>query len=94
MATEEEYVRRGRDAQQMLGSPLWIEAWQAYREKLLAVIEQADSSATDQVMQAKRLLTAGTAAKSYLEKLIVDGKMSAATIEMNKPRGKQPKGAV
>jgi hypothetical protein len=83
-----EHKRRGEDAQRIIDSPLWAEAWEAYRTRLLHLMETADSSAQEQLMQAKRLLTAGTAAKAYLERLIVDGKVSAESIRMDEERKK------
>ena len=85
---DEEHARRGQRARQLLEDPLWQEAWTAYRTRLLEIIEATDSAQTEALLQAKRLLTAGTAAKVYLERLIVDGKVSAATIQAEETRKK------
>lgn len=79
-------VTRGRSAEQFLKSPLWAEAWEAYRDKLLGVIESADSADEKLVMHAKRLLTAGIAAKSHLERLVKDGTVAAESIKLEEQR--------
>lgn len=83
---DQEQVGRGQAAKEFLGNPLWAEAWEAYRARLFDIIDAADSNATDAVMQAKRLLTAGKAARGYLERIIIDGKVSADTIKMDEMR--------
>lgn len=83
-----EQVRRAEQARQILESPLWAEAWEVYRNRLLDIIERADSAATEQVMQAKRLLTAGAAARGHLTAIIENGKVSAETIKMVDERKK------
>lgn len=77
-----EHVRRAAAAKAIIESPLWAEAWESYRMRLLEIIEAADSAHPEAVMQAKRLLTAGKSARGYLERLIVDGKVSAETIKI------------
>jgi len=84
-----EQVRRAEQARAILESPLWIEAWELYRTRLLDIIERADSASVDVVMQAKRLLVAGTAARTHLELLVNNGKMSAETIRIDGER-KEP----
>jgi hypothetical protein len=52
----------------------------------MEIIEAADSSKVDTIMQAKRLLTAGVAAKAHLERVIKDGSVAAQTIELEEQR--------
>ena len=83
---DREYAQRGREAAQFLANPLWVEAWEAYRTRLLEIIEATDSAQPEAMMQAKRLLTAGKAARAYLERLVIDGKIAAETIKMDEVR--------
>lgn len=88
---DQEAVRRARGAKDILENALWIEAWDAYRLRLLTIIETADSNNTELVMQAKRLLTAGATARAYLELLVKDGAISAETIKLDEEREKRKK---
>lgn len=83
---KEDRLRRAEQARIVLDSAVWKEAWQLYRDRCLAIIESADSSATEVVMHAKRLLVAGQAAKSHLEALLTDGKIAAEQIKGDKAR--------
>ena len=85
--TDEEALRRARDAQQIIDSPLWIEAWDLYRSRLIQVIESCQSDNVEQVMHAKRMLFAGSAARKHLEAVMADGKLAAKDIELKKERG-------
>jgi hypothetical protein len=85
MSPEEE-VRRAEQARMILESPVWIEAWELFRAGTLSIIEAAQSDDVDRVMQAKRLLFAGSAARTHLEALIGKGKVAQKDIEMAKER--------
>ncbi len=84
--TDQERVERGRQAKEITESPLWAEAWAAYRDKCLALIEDTDSANVERVMQAKRLLTAGKAAQAHLTALVTEGKIAAAQIKLDEER--------
>lgn len=79
----------GQAAQQVLSNPAWTNAWTAYKARILEEIEAAESSDTDKVMHMKRLLTASTAARGHLERIMKEGIVAAASIEFeeNKKRG-------
>lgn len=81
-AQEREVVAKAARAKKFLESEEWQEAWRIYRERALALIENAKSDDTDTVMQAKRLLAAATAAKTHLEVLMVNGQVALKTLEM------------
>lgn len=83
---DEDRIRRADRVRLLLESKEWQEAWAIYRDRLLSMIEGADSDATDQVMQAKRMLVAGHAAKAHLEALMTDGKIAAEQIKFDKAR--------
>ena len=55
--TDQDAVDRARKAREIIESPLWTEAWDAYRAKLVDIIDRADRpddvcSGYDDVMQA------------------------------------------
>lgn len=74
-------LRKAERARQFLESAEWLEAWEAYRSKLLHIIESCDSTNVEAMQNAKRLLTAGQAARAHLERLMVDGKVAAENIK-------------
>ena len=78
----------GEEAQRILGSEVWQEAWEAYRANILALIEGAKSNDTDSVMHLKRLLAAATACRGHLERLIKEGAVAVHSIELEEKRGK------
>jgi hypothetical protein len=81
-------VRRAERARQFLESDVWIEAWDAYRSKLIAVWEGSKIADQETREEAKRLLMAGQAARAHLEMLVRDGKVSAETIKVDEARKK------
>jgi hypothetical protein len=83
-----EQIRRAEQARQIIESPLWIEAWECYRAKLLVIWEASKLNELEQREEAKRLLLAGQAARSHLEMLIRDGKVSAESIKVEEARKK------
>jgi hypothetical protein len=76
----------GDEAARILNSPVWAEAWSAYRARILEEIEAAPSNSTDTVMHLKRLLTASLAARAHLERIMNEGKVAAASIEFDDKR--------
>lgn len=84
--SEREKIRRAEQAQQILDSPLWGEAWDAYRGKLLAYIEQADVEDVEGILRAKRLLLAVTEARNHFAALLRDGKVAIETVRMDDER--------
>lgn len=78
----------GEEAQRILNSEVWQEAWDAYRTNILALIEQAKSNDTDTVMHLKRLLAAATACRGHLERLMKEGAIAVHAIDMEEKRGR------
>lgn len=78
----------GEEAQRILNSEVWQEAWDAYRSNILALIEGAKSNDTDSVMHLKRLLSAASACKGHLERLVKEGAVAVHAIDMEEKRGK------
>lgn len=82
--SNQDALKRAQHAKDFLASDVWLEAWDAYRSKLLSVIETADSNDVATIQNAKRLMTAGQAAKAHLERLVTDGRVAAESIEFAK----------
>jgi hypothetical protein len=78
----------GHAAEQVLSSEVWREAWDAYRARVLEEIESARSSDVDTVMHLKRLLTAASAARAHLERLMKEGAVAAKAIELEEKQNK------
>jgi hypothetical protein len=72
----------GQAAEQVLSNPIWQEAWEAYRARILEQIEAAPSNNTDAVMHLKRLLAAASAARAHLERIMKEGAVAAKMIEL------------
>ena len=79
-------MARADRARKFIESDVWIEAWTVYRERIVEMIDAADSSETDKVMQLKRLMSSAKAAKAHLEALMVDGKVAAKHLELVQKR--------
>ena len=82
--TLDQKVNSGNRAKHILESEEWNTAWSAYRNRILQLIEDADSRDTELVANLKRHLTAAKAAKSHLEQMIGDGRMAVEEIEFQK----------
>lgn len=77
-------VNSGNRAKHILESEEWKEAWTAYRNRILQLIEDADSRDAELVANLKRHLTAAKAARQHLELLMGDGRMAVEEIEFQK----------
>jgi hypothetical protein len=89
---DEDAVKRGRNAATIINDPLWAESWDIYHKRLHELIDKADSSQVEVIMQAKRLLHAGKAAKSHIESIFMDGKIAAETVRLDEERTKRMAG--
>jgi hypothetical protein len=78
----------GQAAEQVLAAEVWQQAWDAYRARILEEIEAARSSDAETVMHLKRLLTAASAARSHLERLMKEGAVAAREIDIAEQRSK------
>lgn len=84
--TNDEQIRRADAARQILEHSLWIEAWAAFRQKMLDDIEQASTDEVERILECKRMLVAATAARSTLEYVIQNGKVALETAKLAKER--------
>ena len=72
---------QGQAAERILKDAIWVDAWTAYRARILEEIEAAPSNGHEYVMHLKRLLAAASAAKAHLERIMAEGAVAAGTIE-------------
>ena len=68
--------RRAREAEALLANALWIEAWQALRDKCHGIFERAASDKVDEILEAKMLLEAGKFVEGYVKGVIINGKLT------------------
>jgi hypothetical protein len=73
---------QGQAAEQILGNPVWAEAWEAYRARILEEIEAAPSNGQEHVMHLKRLLAAATSARAHMTRIMKEGAVAAKMIEL------------
>lgn len=71
----------GARVNRFLESEEWNEAWDTYRDTLLAAMLNPKFSMED-VQHQRMLLWAATQAKQNLEAMVTDGKVAAATINL------------
>lgn len=77
----------GQEAERILTSPVWQDAWSAYRLRILELIEAAGSADTESVMHLKRLLKSGQDARAHIERIMKEGAIAAKSIEIEEKRG-------
>lgn len=77
--TKEEQVGRGQRANAILSDPLFAEAFDGVRERLISVMETAKTD--DATLKAKLCLGLLNDAKQYLSRVITDGLMAAEQLK-------------
>lgn len=77
---------QGQAAEQILRNPIWADAWEAYRQRILEQIEAAPSNGQEHVMHLKRLLAAATAARAHLERIMKEGAVAAKMIQLEESK--------
>ena len=82
-------ISSGNRASHILDSEEWKDAWEAYRTRIMELIDEAPSDAVDKVMHLKRLLAAATGARAHLERLIGEGKVAAKELEFEETKRKR-----
>lgn len=78
-------LERGTRVNQFLQSDEWREAWSAYEQRIVAAIVDPKSS-VDDVDHQRKLLWSAKAARQHLETLVNQGKVAAATINLEAER--------
>ena len=84
---EKEPVKRMHQAQQILNDPLWTEAWETYRLKVFAAIENAKTD--EGTIRGKLMLGVANDVRAYFEGLINTGKAAAHEIKLEEERKKR-----
>ena len=80
-------IKRQHRAQQLLGDPLWTEAWETYRLKVFSAIENAKTD--EGTIRGKLMLGVANDVRAYLEGLINVGKAAAHEIKLEEERKKR-----
>ena len=77
--TKEEQVGRGQRANAILSDPLFTEAFEAVRGKLIGIMESAKTD--EGTLKAKLCLGLLNDAKQHLSRVVTDGLMAAEQIK-------------
>lgn len=83
----DDQVTRGNQAKQLLSDPLWTEAWELYRLKVFAAIENAKTD--EGTIRGKLMLGIANDVRAYFEGLINSGKAAAHEIKLEEERKKK-----
>lgn len=83
----DEQVKRMHRAQQILNDPLWAEAWETYRLRVFAAIENAKSD--EATIRGKLMLGVANDVRAYFEGLVNCGKAAAHEIKLEEDRKKR-----
>lgn len=82
----DEQVRRGEWARQLLSDPRWIEAWESYRLKVFAAIENAKTD--EGTLRGKMMLGVANDVRAYFEGVLKTGQYAAHEIKLEEERKK------
>ncbi len=77
--TLREQEMRGEEARRILEHPVYIEAWTAIRDRIVAQLESADLPA-DKRQKLNDLLIANSKAQKYMAMVLTTGTMAAMEI--------------
>ena len=80
-------VRRAQKAEQILNDPLWTEAWETYRLRLFAAIENAKTD--EGTIRGKLMLGVANDVRAYFEGLINSGRAAAHELRLEEERKKK-----
>lgn len=84
---KEDIVRRAQKAEQFLNDPLWTEAWETYRLRLFAAIENAKTD--EGTIRGKLMLGVANDVRAYFEGLINSGRAAAHELKLEEERKKK-----
>lgn len=77
-------VKRKGQAEQILKSELWEEAWRVFRLRVFGAIENAKTD--EGTIRGKLMLGIATDVRRVLENIIKDGEVAAAEIKLEEER--------
>ena len=83
----DDVIKRMHKAQQILADPLWTEAWETYRLKVFAAIENAKTD--EGTIRGKLMLGVANDVRAYFEGLINTGRAAAHEIKLEEERKKR-----
>jgi hypothetical protein len=84
---KEKLINRGNEADRLLKSELWQEAWKVYRLKVFAAIENAKTD--EGTIRGKLMLGIANDVRNYLEGVMKDGAFAANDIKLEEERKKR-----
>lgn len=84
---KDDAIKRGNQARQLLNDPLWIEAWEIYRLKVFAAIENAKTD--EGTLRGKLMLGVANDVRAHFEALINTGKAAAHEVKLEEERKKK-----
>lgn len=79
-------VKRADDAKRLLENPVYEEAWEAVRQRLLALMETAQTD--EGTLKAKMALGLLTDLKLHWTRIIGDGAIAAQSIKLEEQKKK------
>lgn len=83
----DEQIRRGQWAEQLLKDSRWVEAWEIYRLKVFAAIENAKTD--EGTLKGKLMLGIANDVRAHFESLITSGKYATNEIKLEEERKKR-----
>ena len=86
--TREEEVRRAAKAELLLKDAIHVEAWEAVRDRLIRLMETAQTD--EATLKAKMALGLLADVRKHWERVIQDGKLAAEEIRLEKERKVSP----
>lgn len=77
----EQEVIRGHEAERIMRSPLWNEAWAVYEERLTSSWAQSGTDQTDQRERIWLALQIARKVKNHLESIMKTGQLAQKQVE-------------
>lgn len=83
---DKDAIKRQHNAERLLGDPLFVEAWDALRGRLLTLMETAQSD--EATLKAKLALGLLADLRKHWDRIVTDGKIAAETIKLEQEKRK------
>lgn len=87
MTNPHDEAKRGDEAETILKSPVYREAWAAYEAVLLQLLANADTT-RERAEEVRGWLIAARKARGHLERILKEGVMAAEQIRQEESRKK------
>ena len=82
--TKDDEIKRGHNAERLINDPLFVEAVEAVRGRLLAIMETAKTD--EATLQAKTCLGLLNDIRQHLARVMTDGKIAAESIKLEQDK--------